>query len=473
MNKSVSEILIEMRATNSKLDKLRILTENKDNELLKNVLFYAYNPFFNYYLKKTNGILERAVENTDYHIRTTYDMYQDMFDFLDKLRARKITGHSALNEAADVYSFLNDDIKKIFLLILTKDLRAGFSASTVNKVWKKLIPEFKVALASGEKEIKHIQFPAICQLKGDGRRTIVFYDVSNDNFEIYTRSGKRDGKLEKPEIAAQFSILSCMIRVQNSCESFVFDCEAIMEDSHGDPFDRKISNGILNRKEISAENLAKVRFLIWDVISKEEFEDHKGDSTYGERFNHLSNAFEQMEVDKTKHKNLKIIPSQVVFTLVHVKRIAEEYISEGFEGAILKNIDAPYKGKRTRDQIKIKAEHEADLIVVDWQEGTGIMKDYMGALVCESARGKLKVSVGTGFSYHDRGFTIVDTDTMETKRVSHKMDKENIVGKIITVKYNEVIENAAGEHSLFLPRFIEVRDDKEFADSFEKITEEM
>jgi hypothetical protein len=43
--------------------------------------------------------------------------------------------------------------------------------------------------------------------------------------------------------------------------------------------------------------------------------------------------------------------------------------------------------------------------------------------------------------------------------------KENLVDKIVAVKYNSRIKNKAGEESLFLPVFIELRDDKDVADT--------
>ena len=45
----------------------------------------------------------------------------------------------------------------------------------------------------------------------------------------------------------------------------------------------------------------------------------------------------------------------------------------------------------------------------------------------------------------------------------------NYYGKIISVKYNARIKNTSGEESLFLPVFLEVRNDKEVADSSIKI----
>ena len=76
----------------------------------------------------------------------------------------------------------------------------------------------------------------------------------------------------------------------------------------------------------------------------------------------------------------------------------------------------------------------------------------IGSLCCESADGKVKVYVGSGF-----------TDEQRNASPSEYYDK------IIAVKYNARIKNVSGEESLFLPIFLEVRNDKEVADNSKKI----
>jgi hypothetical protein len=61
----------------------------------------------------------------------------------------------------------------------------------------------------------------------------------------------------------------------------------------------------------------------------------------------------------------------------------------------------------------------------------------------------VKVNVGSGFNDAQR----------------KQYWKENLVDKIVAVKYNARIKNKQGEESLFLPVFVEIRDDKDVADS--------
>ena len=74
-------------------------------------------------------------------------------------------------------------------------------------------------------------------------------------------------------------------------------------------------------------------------------------------------------------------------------------------------------------------------------------------MICESRDGSLTVSVGSGLTDANR------KDFMT----------ENLVDKIVAVKYNSRITNSAGEESLFLPIFLELREDKTEADLNEEI----
>lgn len=96
----------------------------------------------------------------------------------------------------------------------------------------------------------------------------------------------------------------------------------------------------------------------------------------------------------------------------------------------------------------MKAEIEADLRVTGFLPGTGKYEGKIGSLVVESADGQVKTAVGTGLSDEERS-----------------MNPSEFVGKIAAIKYNAVItDKKTKAKSLFLPVFIEVREDKTEAD---------
>jgi len=75
-------------------------------------------------------------------------------------------------------------------------------------------------------------------------------------------------------------------------------------------------------------------------------------------------------------------------------------------------------------------------------------------LVLESDDGVVKVNVGSGFTDEQRD----------------KYTREETVGKIVAVKYNARIQDKKTlQHSLFLPVFLELREDKAIADASSSI----
>ena len=97
----------------------------------------------------------------------------------------------------------------------------------------------------------------------------------------------------------------------------------------------------------------------------------------------------------------------------------------------------------------MKAELEADLLVEGVTNGTGKNDGLIGALECTSKDGTLKVRVGSGLTDEDR-----------------KRDPDEFIGKIVSVKYNEKIQDKNSSDSrLFLPIFQELRLDKSEADN--------
>ena len=97
----------------------------------------------------------------------------------------------------------------------------------------------------------------------------------------------------------------------------------------------------------------------------------------------------------------------------------------------------------------MKAELSTSLRVVGYQTGSGKYEGLLGALVCETEDGKVRVNVGTGFSDELRKELIPD----------------NTLDKIVEVLYNaRISKKNGGKDSLFLPRFIGFREDKNVAD---------
>jgi DNA ligase-1 len=135
-------------------------------------------------------------------------------------------------------------------------------------------------------------------------------------------------------------------------------------------------------------------------------------------------------------------------SLIH--KTYKELVDVGGEGVIVKSPDHLYECKRSKSWIKIKEVNDCDLIIKGWYPGEGKREGFIGGLICEDLSGKVQVKVGSGFTEED------------LKVLSQ--DPDGLVGKVAAVQYNVVINDKSGGWSLFLPRFVEVRSDKDGAD---------
>lgn len=443
--KNISEILTELGSDNGRLFKINVLEENLDNRLFEDVLKATLDPYTQYYI--------RQIPSFNHDISSPKRTLEWALKELHKLSSRAVTGHAGRDHLIDVLENLSLDDADVITRIISKDLKVGVSTSTANKVYGSgFIEKYPCMLASSynEKNFKHIKYPAIVQLKSDGMRANLIMNP-NGNVEVRSRNGK-DVELHGHFDETVRSILYSTPN-NNTLDQFrgaVIDGEFVVLNVDGEILDRKTGNGILNKAvkgTITPEEAKQVRLIAWDLIPLEDFKSLKCDIPYFDRLDVLRQRME--EVSNTLEEQLIVIQETTfVDTFEQAQELFNEALSNGEEGVIVKNGDAPWEDKRSKYQVKMKAELEADLLVTEWNEGSGRIKGLMGSVTCVTKDGGLEVSVGSGFNDEDR-----------------KMKPEDIIGKIITVKYNEVIQDKRKDKkSLFLPIFEEIRLDKTEAD---------
>ena len=186
------------------------------------------------------------------------------------------------------------------------------------------------------------------------------------------------------------------------------------------------------------------------------FQAGKYITPYNERFKTLSKSITRLKVKSAVGHLIDIVWTKEVDNQYEAQRIFEKFLAEGQEGTILKSTTNIWEDKRSKEQIKFKGELECDLKIVAFEEGTGKNVGRLGALVVESDDGVIQVNVGSGY--------------LDTQRDEFWKDRKNLLGKIVTVKYNARIKDKGGNvERLFLPIFIELREDKDTADTSKKI----
>ena len=116
-------------------------------------------------------------------------------------------------------------------------------------------------------------------------------------------------------------------------------------------------------------------------------------------------------------------------------------VDGGYEGVMIKDVDASYECKRSHSWLKAKPFIEVTLEVTDVEEGTGRNEGRLGALVCigQDAGRMVKVNCGSGFSDSDRD--------------SYWSARDTLIGQLVEVRADAITQNQDGTYSLRFPRF--------------------
>jgi len=424
------ESLAANASRNFKIEQLEL---NRNNETLREVVRLALDPFTQFYQRKIPAYTRDPKFNT---MTLGFALNQ-----LSELSNRNVTGNTAIEFLRNLLSSLDPDDAKVIERIIDKSLDCGVQVSSANAVWPELIKEYPVMLCSPfeQKLVEKIQFPAYVQLKMDGMRFNAI--VRNGKCEFRSRNGK--------EIQLLGNLEEDFIAMANGVDC-VFDGELLVKDK-GIVLDRQTGNGILNKANkgtIKTDEARKVHATVWDLIPYDAFTKGICSVPYNQRLESLC-----VMADTYQPKKVALVDRWEVDTMEEVNTIFNGLLEQGEEGIILKTHDGIWEDKRAKHQIKFKGELECDLKIVAIEEGTGKYAGMLGAILCESADGVVKVSVGSGFSDAQR----------------KQFWKENIVGKVAAIKYNMRIKNKQGEESLFLPIVLEIREDKEVADASKDI----
>ena len=316
--------------------------------------------------------------------------------------------------------------------ILIKDMRAGFSENTVNKVVGKkyaqyAIPVFSCQLAhdSANHETK-VAGKKLIEVKLDGVRvlTIVYPDGRVDQF---SRNGKE--LVNFPHVKEQIAKVAHTFN-----KPTVLDGE-IMSGSFQDLMKQ------IHRKSSAKANDAVLN--LFDIITLEDFEAGQSARTQIERSAWLKQWF---EANEEALPNASIVGQELVDLdkpagQKRYKEINAQAIAGGYEGIMLKDPSAGYECKRSVAWLKLKPFIEVSLEVTDVEEGTGKNVGRLGAFVCSGQDdGKdIVVNCGSGFS--------------DDNRIEFWNNRALLVGQIVEVRADAVTMNQDGTYSLRFPRF--------------------
>jgi DNA ligase-1 len=128
-----------------------------------------------------------------------------------------------------------------------------------------------------------------------------------------------------------------------------------------------------------------------------------------------------------------------------MRRFAEDAVTQGFEGIMIKDVGAPYECKRNSFWMKWKPVMTVDLNIVGFEEGTGRNAGRLGAIICEGIDNDrlIRVNVGSGLS--------------DENRDEYWGAQDDLLGQVVEVAADAVTQNQDGSYSLRFPRFVRFR----------------
>lgn len=418
------EILNELKNTTSTKEKFNILSKNKENESLKRILKYAYDSVSYTYGVTYNHILSFESNDTS---------QKNMFELLEMLSKRELTGHNALRECKNLINTLSENEKIIFKGIIDRDFKIGVSTKTINKVWKGLIPTPNYCRCSTFKKGAKITYPAFVQLKCDG--TYREAHIENGICSFRTRSGE------------EYSIPTLEKEMSKLPDGY-YTGEFTIGRADEPDVDRQVGNGLINSKNPPFE---KIHFTIWDYLRPLEYTLNER-RTYKERFEELTNILSLAQIE-----NVSIVQSVIVNSEEEMIKQVSLWMSKGLEGGVLKDFNMSFKNGTSNQQFKIKLKIDAEMRVKGFQKGTEGTK-YEGqnkVIIFENDEGTIK------------GQCSGMTDTQVEECTKHP---EKYIGQIVSVQFNDLIKAQGSEvYALSHPRFVEFRWDKTETDTLEKV----
>lgn len=423
MLKKVYDALTAIQGVSGSKAKEQELAKYKGDEDIFNALDFLLNTFV------TTGISTKKMNKK---ITVNYDTLLVPFKFdvlLNHIRQNN-TGRDKdiLVVKAYIENYgkeYEDFIKKV----ITKDLKLGISAKTVNKVFGKgSIPVFDVMLAHEFEEHAHkVTGKFFITLKLDGNRCLAVRE--GDSVKFFTRKGKP--VLDMVELEEQFLTLP---------SGYVYDGELLASKEDTTSAELFSETQKATRKKGEKRDLD---FHIFDTLPIAEFSEGKSKLTYEKRRAQL----DVLQQHVTDTKNIHILPVLYAGTNKEmITHYASWAIENGHEGVMINSANGFYLATRTANLLKYKEFDSGDLIVVSVEKAIdGQFVGLMGRVNVEF-RGNI-VGVGSGFNISERREYIDNPDA--------------IIGKIIEVRYfEETKDEKTGQPSMRFPTFKGIRYDK-------------
>lgn len=421
----------------SKLNKKELLVKYKSHPDVVPILSWLINPLI------TSGVAKKKMDKTiatwseDSQIEE-HVMEYSIVEFLEWLYKNNTGSQTILNT---VYAWILTNSKDpnsftalTLIQLVTKSWRIGMSPKSINAALNQdVIPEWDIQLAFPyEKKLKlfkNSDLFAVTQ-KLDGIRCAFVVKRIESNFKIqaFTRSGKEIEGLSDLSLAIKNLTLSPALNQSIFNSGVLFDGELLAQNienlSSVDLF--QYTSKLIR----TAGTKSGIEFNLFDIIPLSEFETNSFSQPYSERRRNLDSLTDVESL-------IQVVPQLDTISMDKIPEWSSIASENGWEGVMLNHVESVYRKTRSKDLLKVKEMHTADLVVVGFKEATeGLFKNTLGAIVVQLDADNT-VDVGSGFTAEQRDYIW-----------NHQ---EEYLGKVVEIQYFEQTTDRFGNKSLRFP----------------------
>lgn len=239
---------------------------------------------------------------------------------------------------------------------------------------------FMLAYPFEEKRLYKWGFPVLVQPKLDGVRCGLDFDESGN---VILRSSTQEIITSVPHINAEIEELCA----SSNLTIPMLDGELYI---HGLPFEEIYS--ITSRTVNFHDQFEHMEFHVFDLMETLHPQYLRTDK--------LRDFISLTRPDSP----IKYVTTRLAFTFEEVWKLYNKYLSEGYEGIVVRHINAPYVKRRSTQVMKFKPKKDDYYTIIGMNEETDINgkpKGRLGSLACVGSTGDV-FTVGSGLTDEQR-----------------------------------------------------------------------
>jgi len=398
MGKILSAIktLEAIKATSSRNEKIALLEAQVDNIYLKRCFELTTNPLITYGIRipknkkfrKTNTLLKpkRA--------------WNELESLLDSLAKRDLTGKAAEEACAKYLAQLPKSFQELAVRIINRNLDCGVKAGTYTRVWEDMENGWGVPLAEKayDKEGNIIEgmikFPCYGEPKFDGFNITSPHPGKKYKLKFLLK-GQKLYALSRGQL--HYPLLEPLIKIlYKHVPKDMFVCgEAYArwhkgdEEKYTSPWG-KAATMLRTGMTPTGFQPEKVSKEVRDMFKK-DFElwlfEYGSNSFYSDKHNYTDPTPKRKRrsrmkklVKKINSKYIKVSPCVVLHNMKELKAYYKECLDKGFEGIMIKDMNAPLVNERNTYMLKLKPDKVIDGVIVRIKRGSGRNSKWAGAM---------------------------------------------------------------------------------------------